>query len=203
MEAISEMFGHSPSDLSTRAIGRGKLEATLDAVSDGTVRDTAAKVKAQGYRGSWRPAPPKTEDIEGIRGQTSIERGEAAKPGGVARAERAVLNPVGYARGGAFDPETRAEEGGDVTPTGLTGEDTATVTKLARQFNSGNDEQRAKVIEQVTAAALSPRVPLASGVVQLVKGESPELYQAIIKNLPPDRKQDLGILDVPARGAAR
>ena len=189
MEAISEVFGGDPDDFITRVGARSKLQAHLDAVQSGTMEETSTFLKQHRYRGDWRPQVPDAPAPELLNGKTSLEAAEAAEPGAAGKAYRAIATlGTGGDRGGIFDPQGRAEES-YTTPTGLTNEDDAKVMALVKQWNAGNDKQRADVVTRLAQIASSPREALANAVIGRVRGEDPALFAQVLPLLPLERQQ--------------
>lgn len=186
-QAVEPMFGASPEHVTARVASRGKMKAALGSLIEGAVRDTTSSLRSHGYRGTWQPAPPPDEAFPRLADPTLAEQVQSAEPGILAQGERAMFQPLGFERAGIWDPEGRVEEGAQVGPTGLSQRDTATVAGLTKRFASANDDDRGKIVAQASAYANSPRESVSNGVLRLLRGDSPELYRAVVATLPPER----------------
>ena len=138
----------------------------------------------------WEPKAPPTETAaaDQITGRTALEQRADAKPGPLARA---LFTPFGVEHGGILDPETRAEEGARVGPTGLALEDNDKVLATIRGASKSAPDARAALVDKLAAWAQSPRPSVASGVLGLIRGESPALYNEIIAKLPAEQREAL------------
>lgn len=101
---------------------------------------------------------------------------------GLRQAPEALANPAGLGPSAGAGPYA----GPAIGPTGLSERDTATVQDLVRRYQKGTPATRERVAAELTAAMGADRPTLRAGILGLVDGESPELYQQLLKVLPAD-----------------
>lgn len=180
MDAVHDMFGASPADMSTRLGGRGKMLARLDALEQGAIGGTTTELHANGYKGAWTPRHVGGDAPEVLSGATSVERGDDAQKGWVGK----QLPDADLKFRSNEARQRQAENSGPITPTGLSPQDTSVVQQLARKYDKANDSDRDKIRSQLQAYASSSRPGLAQGVVTLVNAENPALYKEIAASTP-------------------
>lgn len=180
MDAVHDMFGASPADMSTRLGGRGKMLARLDALEQGAIGGTTTELHANGYKGAWTPRHVGGDAPEVLSGATSVERGDDAQKGWVGK----QLPDADLKFRSNEARQRQAENSGPITPTGLSPQDTSVVQQLARKYDKANDSDRDRIRSQLQAYASSSRPGLAQGVVTLVNAENPALYKEIAASTP-------------------
>lgn len=175
MAAVEDMFGANPSDMATRVGGRGKMLARLNALEQGAISGTSTELRSNGYKGDWRPRALQTEEFPTLTGKTSVERGADAELGSVGKRLSFTTNESRMGK---------AENQGDITPTGLDAQSTNIVKQLARKYDDATTTDRAKIMTQLSAYASSDRPSLAQGVVTLLNAENPGLYKQVVAANP-------------------
>lgn len=175
MDAVHDMFGASPADMTTRLGGRGKMLARLDALEQGAIGGTTTELHANGYKGAWTPRHVGGDAPEVLSGATSLEKGDDAQLGKVGEKLSFTTNAKR-----SLDAENNADTG----PSGLSKQDTTVVQQLARKYDNASDSERDRIRSQLQAYASSSRPGLAQGVVNLVNAENPALYKEIAATTP-------------------
>lgn len=173
------------------------------------VRDHNITLKIHGLDKDWDPPdlsklPTAAAEGDQLTGLTAIEQGQEAKPGAV----RGLLPSTSFRDVLTGDRATRnpvldAEENAVAGPTGLAPEDNAKVLAAIHEAGSSAPAQRADLVSKLAAWAQSPRTPIANGVLGLVHGESPALYDEVVAHLPKEQRDalpDWAGLQQPGRG---
>jgi hypothetical protein len=125
------------------------------------------------------PAGPRPQDQ--IQGKTATELASDATPGAAVRALSFT------------DPQDRVRDAENTPrgPTGLAPEDTARVAAAAKAYSTAAPADRKAILEQLTAWSSSDRPTVASGVLGLVRGENPALYETLVAKLPAAQRANL------------
>lgn len=133
----------------------------------------------QQYEIAPPPADPRPE--EQLQGKTVAELGHEAEPGFLLR------------HFNRYTPEERiaAAENTPSGPTGLALDDTTRIVTATRAYATAAPAQQRAILDQLTAWTSSDRPSIASGVLGLVRGENPALYETLVARLSPSQRESL------------
>lgn len=150
-----------------------------------------SNLRAAGYTGEeYSPADVKPPDeLPQLADRTLAESapGLLDKMGaGLKEDARALVSdPTAAGPGVGAGPES----GPPVGPTGLSVDDTAKVQDLVRRYKNGTPATKERVVTALTAPLGAGRPSLNAGILGLVAGEAPELYQQLLQALPADQRE--------------
>lgn len=189
LEAMTDLFGPNPESYISRVKDKGVMLAHIDTLTRDAKNTIAHKLKQQGqYTGpsvlvDTSQLPTSLSDAAALSGRTAIEVGQDAKLGAV----RQLLQPKPYG-----DPALINElHPGFHTDTGLDPADDAKVREAIARAAGAPPAERADAVAKIAAWAASPRASIASGVLGLVRGESPALYDEVVALLPAKQRETL------------
>jgi hypothetical protein len=187
VELIKGMLGtDNPSKLRNPVPGMIEARALL-------LQGLNTDLQSKGYPKDQKydiPAPPSAlEDRDRLTGRTAIEQGEDARP--VIFGGNKDAHPL--LQGDDVTKRARliAEGSARVGPTGLALEDDAKVRAAIALAADATPAERADVVAKLAGWAQSPRPSVASGVLGLLRGESPALYEQVVAKLPAKQRADI------------
>lgn len=195
MQAVEEMFGSSPESMMARAAGRGKMLSRLNDLERGAISETSTELRANGYKGDWRPHSVQSQTADTLQGKTAIETGESEKPGPATTGLRFWTSD---------QIQNAAENNATTAPTGLDQRDDSLVTSMIDTYNSPNStmDQRQKIKNQLALYIRSDRESLANGVLTRLR-EDPALYNDLKKTLPEAKRKAVEAFDSAAATGPR
>lgn len=139
----------------------------------------------------WDPKPPvaSAPDETKLGGKTLAEHIDEAKPGRVTKAvtipgvREALSVFPGYAR-----PEDYARNAANIPvgPTGLALDDTVKVGGAIQAYATAPPAAQAAIVDQLKVWANSDRPSVATGVLGLIQGDNPALYERVLSQMPED-----------------
>lgn len=165
----------------------------LEAAKKAVVAHFNANLRSKEYTGpeySPEAAPPPAE-LPKLGDRTLAESAPGPLDKVLAGAARSPVAVAGDALIHPFDTGSAAapESGPAVGPTGLSPGDTAKVEDLVRRYKGGTPATKEKVVAALTAPLGAGRPTLNTGILGLVNGESPELYELLLQALPPEERE--------------
>jgi len=149
-----------------------------------------ANLRAQQYTGEeYSPESAiDGEPLPKLSGRTGVE----SQPGPLDRqvaelreGTSALLHPLDDSP----QPGTTPDLGPSVGPTGLSPDDTAKVQEMIRRYNKGTPATKEKVLAAIAAPLTAGRPSLNTGVLGLLRDDSPELYKQVLPLLSPEEQQ--------------
>lgn len=146
--------------------------------------------KDQSYDIPAPPAAPSAADQ--LTGRTALEQGQDAKLTGIGKAVQPQTSLPRVLLGDKLiaNPEVDAENAAKVGPTGLALEDNAKVLDAISKASAAPPTERAAVVDKLTAWASSDRPSISSGVLGLLRGQAPTLYEQVLARLPEARRAE-------------
>lgn len=215
--AMENIIGFDPDSMFSRAADKGKALASLKELRRVVAESADGALKSDGIQSGWRPSDRNTPTAK-FGGKTAQEVGAGEEPGFITRNVTGpiahqignALHPVDVLTGdrpAAYDPAAlvdratdsaaqRTNAQGVASKYGLDPADDDRLRALIAQDASANHSAHADIVRAIAQPLTkSERPSLATGMLSLVRDESPALYREVMASLTPAQARNVALPD--------